>query len=140
MINIIDNFNRVFRFKDIDIWDIEIDRITYRMFIFDENRPSRQDDFDLGDYEDNDFWEDVLRKNLVTVKVYSDIPVKENHIYDLDQFSKSITNHLALAHCNVIISFYVESIELALSRVLFEKENITEDELPLDRLWHLTQD
>lgn len=102
------------------------------MFIFDENRPSRQDDFDLGDYEDNDFWEDVLRKNLVIVKVYSDIPVKENHIYDLDQFSKSVTNHLALAHCNVIISFYVESIELALSRVLFEKENITEDELPLD--------
>lgn len=79
----------MFRFKDIDIWDIEIDRITYRMFIFDENRPSRQDDFDLGDYEDNDFWEDVLRKNLVIVKVYSDIPVKENHIYDLDQFSKA---------------------------------------------------
>ncbi len=45
-----------------------------------------------------------------------------------------------IAHCNVIISFYVESIELALSRVLFEKENITEDELPLDRLWHLNQD
>lgn len=140
MITIIDNFDRVFRFKDIEIWDIEIDSITYRMFIFDENRPSRKEDFELNDYEADELVEDILRENLVTIKVYSNTPVRENHIYDLDQFSKSVTNHLALAHCNVVISFYVESIELALKRVLFEKENITEDELPLNRLWHLNQD
>ena len=140
MITIIDNFDRVFRFKDIEIWDVEIDSITYRMFIFDENRPSRKEDFELNDYEADELVEDILRGNLVTIKVYSNTPVRENHIYDLDQFSKSVTNHLALAHCNVVISFYVESIELALKRVLFEKENSTEDELPLNRLWHLNQD
>ncbi|MBO1914727.1 hypothetical protein J4G37_59120, partial [Microvirga sp. 3-52] len=83
--------------------------------------------------------EDELRTNLITVKVYSENRVKDEHIEPLDQFAKQLTDHVALAHCHVIVTFHTGAIEDVLERLLIESFNMESDEIPLSKLWHLNQ-
>ena len=83
--------------------------------------------------------EDELRKKLITVKVYSENKVKNEHNEPLDQFAKQLTGHVALAHCDVIVSFYIDVIGDVLDRLVMEKFNMQYDEIPLRQMWHLNQ-
>lgn len=85
------------------------------MFIEDENRPPKVED---------------LRVNLITVSIYYNFAVKNEHIKVLDQFVKQLTDYVALTHCDVIINFYTKSIDGILKKY---------DEIPLNQLWHLNQ-
>lgn len=131
-------FERILRFKTLEVWDIHIEKVVYRMFIFDENRPATRYDFHIeGEIP---IFEEDLRSNLVTVTVYSENLVKEQHIESLSDFSRQATNHLAMAHCDVILSFYVESLDNVLDTFLKDRFGITYEEIPLNQLWHLNQD
>ncbi|QUW20837.1 hypothetical protein JSQ81_13545 [Sporosarcina sp. Marseille-Q4063] len=107
------------------------------MIIFDENRPAVAEDLELpSGFEVN---EDELRINLITVKVYSKNKVKDEHIEPLDQFAKQLTDHVALAHCDVVVTFYTELNEDILERLLMGKFKMKYDEIPLSQLRHLNQ-
>lgn len=133
----IDYFERVLRFRELEVWDIRIGNDIYRMIIFDENRQAEIDDLNLPN--GTELSEDELRKNLITVKVYSTNRVLDEHITPLDQFSKQLTNHIALAHCDVVVTFYTDEIEGVLDRLLMKKFKMKFDEIPLRRMWHLNQ-
>jgi len=134
----IDYFERKLRFKDLEVWDVRLENSTYRFIVLDENRPPKMDDLYLPDGMELE--EDELRKNLITVKVYSTKYVKDKHIEVLDEFAKSITGHVAMAHCHVVTSFYESPLDEALNQVLLEKIGHEESEIPLQKLWHLNQD
>ena len=74
----IDDFRRIVRFKDLEVWDIKISKDIYRMCIYDENRPATAADLNLP--QGIEIEDDELRENLITVKVYSKSQVKEEHI------------------------------------------------------------
>ena len=132
-----DYFERILRFKDLEVWDIQFGNDIYRMIILDENRQAKTEDLNLP--HGTEISEDELRKNLIIVKVYSKNKVKDEHIEPLDQFAKQLTDHVALAHCDVIVSFYIDVIGDVLDRLVIEKFNIKFDEIPLRQLWHLNQ-
>ena len=132
-----DYFERILRFKDLEVWDVRFGNDIYRMFISDENRQAAADDLDSPSGFDID--EDDLRRNLITVKVYSQNRVRDEHVKPLDQFAKQLTDHVALAHCHVIVTFYIDVIEDVLDRLVMEKFNMQYDEIPLRQMWHLNQ-
>ena len=133
-----DYFNRILRFKELEVWDIRFGNDIYRMIIFDENRQVKTEDLNLP--HGTEISVDELRKNLITVKVYSENKVKDEHIEPLDQFSKQLTDHIALAHCDVIVTFYTDVIEDVVDCFLMEKYKVEYDEIPLRQMWHLNQD
>ncbi|MEF7493969.1 hypothetical protein V4V34_05215 [Lysinibacillus sphaericus] len=123
----IDYFERKLRFKDMEVWDIWFDKDIYRLFIVDENRASEIRDLNLP--PNARVFEEDLRENLITVKVYSEKQVKSEHIELIDQFAKQLTDHVALAHCNIHLTFYTGKI----NDDIFEK-------IPLKHLLHFNQD
>lgn len=133
----IDYFERKLRCKDIEVWDIRIGEKLYRMFIVDENRPTTVEDLRLPDSVEI---EEDLRSNLITVRIYSDHPIKEEHIEHLDQFAKQLTDHIALAYCHVVVTFYTYEIENVIDCFIKEKFNLEYDKIPVMQLWHLNQD
>lgn len=134
----IDYFERILRFKDMEVWDVKFGKDVYRLFIVDENRASEIKDLNLSP---NDiFFEDDLRENLITVSVYSKHPVKKEHIEPIDQFTKQLTDHVALAHCDVVVTFYTGIVENIFKTSLQEKYNLDFDKIPLQKLLHLNQD
>lgn len=132
----IDFFERKLRFRDLEVWDIQCDEDIYRMFIFDENRLPGLADLNIPS---NAIAED-LRENLITVSVYSNTLVKDEHIAYLDQFAKQLTDHVALAHCDIVMSFYTGVIDDIFKWFLKEKSKLVYEEIPLTQLWHLNQD
>ncbi|GAA3346230.1 hypothetical protein [Lysinibacillus fusiformis] len=134
----IDYFERILRFKDMEIWDVEFGKDVYRLFIVDENRASEIKDLNLS--PNAIFFEDDLRENLITVSVYSKHPVKKEHIEPIDRFSKQLTDHVALAHCQVVVTFYTGIVEKISKMILQEKYDLDFDKIPLQKLLHLNQD
>ncbi|MGF9975920.1 hypothetical protein [Viridibacillus arvi] len=124
------------RFNELEVWDITFDNDIYRMILFDENRPTTVADFSSLQPV---FEEDENRSNLITVKVFSESEIKDEHIEQLDDFSKQLTDHIALAHCHVVISFDTQEIESALASFLKEKLGVDYDNIPLEKLKHLNQ-
>lgn len=133
-----DYFERILRLKDMEVWDVKIDKDIYRLFIVDEKRGAKFEDLNLP--PDATFFEDDLRANLITVSVYSRYPVKKAHIEPIDQFAKQLTNHVALAHCLVEVNFYTGIIEEILKAELKRKYDVDFDKIPLQKLLHLNQD
>lgn len=123
----IDYFERKLRFKDMEIWDIRLGKDIYRMFIVDENRASEIKDLNLP--PNAKVFEEDVRENLITVKVYSEKQVKKEHIELINQFAKQLTDHVALAHCDILLTFYMGKI----NDDIFEK-------IPLKQLLHFNQD
>ncbi|MFJ7730619.1 hypothetical protein ACIQXF_01865 [Lysinibacillus sp. NPDC097231] len=134
----IDYFERILRFKDMEVWDVRFGKDIYRLFLMDENRTSEIKDLNLP--SNAKFFEDDLRGNLINVNVYSKHPVKKEHIEPIDLFSKQLTNHLALAHCQVVVTFYTGIIDDIFKTVLREKYDLDFDKIPLHKLLHLNQD
>lgn len=130
-------FERKLRLTDLEVWDIQCGEDIYRMFISDENRPPKTADLDLP--STISMTEEDVRENLIKVSVYSNTPVKDEHIEYLDQFSKQLTDHVALAHCHIILSFYTGFIDDIFDQILKEKANLEYEKIPLQQLWHLHQ-
>ncbi|WP_313894832.1 hypothetical protein [Psychrobacillus sp.] len=132
----LDDFQRVVRFRDLEVWDIQLEKSIYRMIIFDENRPATINDFPSP----HPNIKEEIRANLITVSVYSNHPVQAGHIKLLDRFAKQLTNHLALAHCHVFVTFFTEDIESTLTRVIKEKIKLVYEELPIEKLASFSQE
>lgn len=130
-------FERKLRITDLEVWDINCGEKIYRMFISDENRLPDSTDFDLPNSTLED--EGDERKNIITVSVYSSEPVIDKHIEYLDQFAKQLTDHIALAHCYVVVNFYTGIIDEIFERFIKEKSNLEYEKIPLMQLWHLNQ-
>ncbi|AVK84961.1 hypothetical protein C3943_16095 [Lysinibacillus sp. B2A1] len=132
----IDYFERIVRLTDLEVWSIRIEQIRYCLVIEDERRKASIEELDLLDAID----EDAQRTNYISVSIFSEIHVKEEHIEVLDDYSKRFTDHLALAHCNVVVKFYLERPEIAIDRLLFQKYGYKLADIPLEKLWHLNQE
>lgn len=132
----IDYFERKIRLKDFEVWDIQISGQLYTLAILDEFRPATIDDFETSDliYEEDD-----QRANYVSASYFFDEPVKEEHKEILGAFARMLTDHLALAHCEVIIKFYQQNPEKAIERIMLPKYGFTESDIPLAKLWHFNQ-
>lgn len=133
----IDYFARIVRLTDLEIWSIRIEQIHYCLVIVDERRKASIEELDLPDAIID---EDIQRTNFVSVSIFSEISVKEEHIEVLDDYVKRFTDHLALAHCNVVVKFYLEQPEIAVDRLLLQKYGYKLAEIPFKNLWHLNQE
>lgn len=133
----IDYFERIVRLTDLEIWSIRIEQIHYYLVIMDERRKASIEELDLPDAIID---EDIQRTNYVSVSIFSEISVKEEHIEVLDDYVKRFTDHLALAHCNVVVKFYLEQPEITVDRLLFQKYGYKLADIPLEKLWHLNQE
>lgn len=133
----IDYFERKLRCKDTEVWDVRFGEDLYRMFIVDENRTPTVEDLRLPDSVET---EEDLRANLITVRIYSDLSIKEEHIEHLDQFAKQLTDHVALAYCHVVVTFYTDEIDDVFDCFIKEQFNLEYDKIPMRQLWHLNQD
>ena len=133
----IDYFERIVRLTDLEVWSIRIEQIHYCIVIMDERRKASIEEMELPDAIID---EDAQRTNYVTVSIFSEIGVKEEHIEVLDDYAKRFTNHLALAHCNVVVKFYLERPEIAVDRMLYQKYGYKLADIPLKKLWHLNQE
>jgi len=131
----IDYFERKLRLTNLEVWDIQCGEEIYRMFILDENRLPKSTDLNLPSNTEED-----LRENLITVSIYSNDPVKDEYIECLDQFAKQLTDHVALAHCYVVVNFYTGVIDEIFERFLKENFNLDYEKIPLMQMWHLNQD
>lgn len=129
-------FERKLKFTDLEIWDIHIESTIYRMVLSDENRPSVQSDFNLSPTDE--LFDQ--RANIIIGSIYSNHPVQPEHIESLDQFMKQVTDHVALAHCDVVLNFYTKDIEMVFTQLVKEKTGRNCDQLLVEQLWHLTQD
>lgn len=129
-------FERKLRFKDLEIWDIVLDERIYRIAIIDEKRAPTLMDLDIPFSAISE----ELRRNIINVKIYSEETVKEEHIEKLDEFAKQLTDHVALAHCDIVIKFFTGNTDESIKQLLKEKYNIVYDDIPLKKLWHLNQD
>lgn len=65
--------------------------------------------------------------------------MKGEHIEPLDQFTKSLTYHLAPVHCPVLVLFGVQDINTAIENILKEKYEVTYEQIPLEKLMKLNQ-
>ena len=133
----IDYFERKIRLKDFEVWDVQIGSQHYTLAIIDEFRPAAFDDFEIPDliFEEGD-----QRTNYVSATYFSDEPIKDEHREILSQFAQMLTNHLALAHCEVIIKFYQENREKMIEQMMLAKYGFKESDIPLDKLLHFNQE
>ncbi|MED3801041.1 hypothetical protein P4562_03740 [Lysinibacillus xylanilyticus] len=133
----IDYFERKIRLRDFEVWDVRIGDQHYALAILDEFRPATFDDFEIPDliYEEDD-----QRANYVSATYYSDEAVKDEHKEILREFAQMLTEHLALAHCEVIIKIYQENPEKAIEQMMLTKYGFKESDMPLDKLLHFNQE
>lgn len=133
----IDYFERKIRLKDFEVWDVRIGKQHYPLVILDEFRPATFEDFEMPEliYEEDD-----QRVNYVSATYYSKGPIKDEHREILGEFARMLTEHLASAHCEVIIKMYQENPEKAIDRIMLTKYGFKESDIPLEKLWHFNQE
>jgi len=134
---LIDYFERTLRLTDLEVWTIRIQRVHYSLVIVDERRKATVEELEIADFIMD---EDEQRTNYVSVSVYSESDVQDGHIEPLAELAKQLTEHLALAHCDVITKFYTEQPEIAIDRLLVDKYGYQLADISLEKLWHLNQD
>ncbi len=137
VLTLIDYFERTLRLTDLEVWTILIQRVHYSLVIMDERRQATVKEFDIADFYID---EEELRTNYVSVSIFSVNGVQVKHIEPLADFAKQMTEHLALAHCDVITKFYTERPEIAVDRLLIDKYGHKLADIPLEKLWNLNQD
>lgn len=133
----IDYFERTLRLTDLEVWTIRIQRVHYSLVIIDERRQATIEELDIPEYFKV---EEEQRTNYISTSIYSESDVQDEHIEPLADFAKQLTEHLALAHCDVITKFYTERPEIAIDRLLIDKYGHKLADIPLEKLWHLNQE
>ena len=119
------------------MWHVQIDGQHYTLAILDEFRPATFEDFEIPNliYEEDD-----QRINYVSATYFSDEPIKDTHQEKLAEFAHMLTEHLALAHCEVIIKIYQENPGKAIDRIMLTKYGFKESDMPLEKLLHFNQE
>ena len=84
--------------------------------------------------------EDDQRENYISVRYFSNQLVKDEHRKILGEFAQMLTDHLALAHCEVVIKFYQENRQKAIEQIMLTKYGYKESDIPLEKLWHFNQE
>lgn len=138
VVAIVEYFERKFRFTHVEVWDVRVKGQIYRLVLKDEKRKTTFDDLRYPPNFKKD--PDDLRDNFVKVDVYSEKLILEATIKTcLSEFAEQCTDHIALAHCNIVVEFYVfpnlDEVELLLN----ERYGIDINAIPLRRLQHLNQ-
>lgn len=133
----IDYFERTLRLTDLEVWSIRIQCVYYSLVIIDERRQATIEELDIPEYFKV---EEEQRTNYISTSIYSESDVQDEHIEPLANFAKQLTEHLALAHCDVITKFYTECPEIAIDRLLIDKYGYKLADISLEKLWHLNQD
>ena len=133
----VDYFERKIRLKDFEVWDVRIGKQQYFLVIIDEFRSATFEDYDMPEliYEEDD-----QRVNYVSASYYSKEPLIDEHREILGEFARMLTEHLALAHCEVIIKMYQEIPEEAINRIMLTKYGFKESDILLEKLWHFNQE
>ena len=133
----IDYFERKIRLRDFEVWDVRVSDQHYTLAILDELRPATIEDFEIPYliYEEDD-----KRANYVSATYFSVESIKDEHREILGEFVRMLTEHLALALCEVIIKFYQENPEKAIERIMLTKYGFKESDIPLDKLLHFNQE
>lgn len=133
----IDYFERKIRLRDFEVWDVRISDQHYALAILDEFRPATFDDFEIPNliYEEDD-----QRANYVSATYFSEESVKDDHREILDQFARMLTEHLALAHCEMIVKFYQEKPEKAIELIMLTRYGFKESDISIDKLLHFNQE
>lgn len=132
----IDFFERKARLKDLEVWEVRCGSSCYQLVIRDEQRIPEPADLDSPD----SLMEEEARRNVIKAIAYSETQVEESHIEPLDIFVKQLTDHVALAHCDVVLTFQVDGAGWSFEQVLQEDYGVDFEAIPLERLWHLNQD
>lgn len=112
---LVDYFEQKLRLTDIEVWQVRVDQQRYVLILLDENRPATLTVFDIPGliYEEDD-----RRANVVTATYYSKHMINEEHRVKLAEFAGMVTDHLALAHCEVIIKLVQEDHKEALEQIM----------------------
>lgn len=133
----IEYFERKIRLKDFEAWDVRVNGQHYVLAITDEFRPATFEDFDEPDliYDKVD-----QRTNYVSAAYFCEESPKDEHKEILGEFARMLTEHLALAHCEVITKFYQENLKEALEGIMLRKYGFKESDIPLEKLRHFNQD
>jgi hypothetical protein len=137
VLSLIDYFERTLRLTDLEVWTIRIHHVHYSLVIVDERRKATVEELDIPDFFID---EDAQRTNYVSVSIFSENNVQDEHIEPLADFAKQLTEHLALAHCDVLTKFYTEQPEIAIDRLLVEKYGYKLANISLEKLWHFNQE
>ena len=136
-LSLIDYFERTLRLTDLEVWTIRIQRVHYSLVIIDERRQATIEELDIPEFF---MFEEEQRTNYISTSIYSESEVQDGHIEPLADLAKQLTEHLALAHCDVITKFYTEQPEIAIDRLLVDKYGYQLADISLEKLWHLNQD
>lgn len=136
-IGFLSGFQRVLRLKNVDAWDVTVTDQTCRIVIADERRPSIDADFPWLE----DGIGEESRKNHITVYVFYTSDLLEDERTILYQVAEHLTDHVALAHCNVTVLFQPEAeYDLALERILTSKGYLSADVTALEKFFYFSQD
>lgn len=127
-------FERKVRLTDIEVWDVNIASHRYMLAIVDEHRPATREDFHSPDVLD----EDLQRANVIVATFYSDT-IDPAHTEALVAFAHMLTDHVALAHCEVVVHFVEANSEQAIDDMLRAKLGYTLDDIPLHKARHFHQ-
>ena len=133
----IDYFERKIRLRDFEVWDVRVSDQHYTLAILDELRPATIEDFEIPYliYEEDD-----KRANYVSATYFSVESIKDEHREIPGEFVRMLTEHLALALCEVIIKFYQEDPEKAIELIMLTKYGFKESDISLDKLLHFNQE
>ncbi|OWA33492.1 hypothetical protein B9G55_22815 [Saccharibacillus sp. O16] len=136
-IDFLRDFQRILRLKDIEVWDIKIQNKACRMVIVDEHRPSVDSDFPwlrAGIGEEK-------RKNHITIYIFTLEDLEDHEQTVLYNIAEHLTDHVALAHCNVTVLFEkVQNHEVALDPILQSKGYPGYDSIQLEHFFYFSQD
>lgn len=136
-IDFLSQLQRIIRLKDLEAWDIKINDKECRIIIVDEHRPSTNEDFQ---WLNNGIGEDK-RENHITVHVYSLDDLDEIEEKMLYHIAEHLTDHVALAHCNVTVLFKKENdYENALNGLLKDKGYQEFNSMLLSKFFNFSQD
>ncbi|WOV88376.1 hypothetical protein QWT69_04425 [Sporosarcina oncorhynchi] len=127
-LRVIDYFERKIRLKDFEVWKVRIGEYAYVLAIIDEYESNLVDD------------EDDFRENTVSCSYFSEQEVRDEYREPLGQFARQLTDHLALAHCQVNIEFFTTSPDQAITERMQKMYGYLESDIPLEKLWHFNQD
>lgn len=132
----VDYFERQLRLTHFEVWKVRVEEREYSLVIEDQFRPAQFADLGMPDLI---FEGDDQRSNLVTAHYYSAHPVKEEHREVLGEFARMLTEHMALAHCHVIIDM-VQGNPISEVACRLMSYGSMEEDIPLEKLWHFNQE
>lgn len=136
-IGFLSGFQRVIRLKNVEAWDVTVTDQTCRIVIVDERRPSTDTDFPWLE----DGIGEEKRNNHISIYIFHSKELLTSEKTILYQVAEHLTDHVALAHCNVTVLFQLEAeYDGVLDRILTSKGYSSSDITALEKFFYFSQD